>query len=173
MENELKDELKTAFDNVLNRSWYIGGCEDKAFEEAFANYCGVDYCIGVGNGLDSLMLSLKALGIGNGDEVIVPSNTYIATALAVTQVGAIPVLVEPDINTFNINPRNIEERISEKTKAIMPVHLYGQACNMTKRQRNLIRAGVFFNLNWYLRTGKKSILTFDIYNEDIGLVNGL
>ena len=130
MERELNDELRSAFDRVFTRSWYIEGEEDKAFEDAFADYCGSKYCVGVGNGLDALMLSLKALGIGDGDEVIVPSNTYIATALAVTYVGAKPVFVEPDIRTFNINPALIEAAITEATKAIIPVHLYGQACDM-------------------------------------------
>ena len=130
MERELDKELRAAFTRVFENSWYIDGVEDKAFEEAFAEYCKVNYCIGCGNGLDALMLSLKALGIGKGDEVIVPSNTFIATALAVTYVGATPVFAEPDINTFNINPSLIEEKITPKTKAIMPVHLYGQACDM-------------------------------------------
>ena len=130
MEKELNNELRSAFDRVFTRSWYIEGIEDEAFEKAFAEYCGTKYCIGVGNGLDALMLSLKALGIGEGDEVIIPSNTYIATALAVTYVGAKPVFVEPKIETFNINPQVIEERITKKTKAIIPVHLYGQACDM-------------------------------------------
>ena len=130
MERELDNDLRGAFDRVFKRSWYIEGAEDEAFEKAFAEYCGTQYCIGVGNGLDALMLSLRALEIGDGDEVIVPSNTYIATALAVTYVGATPVFVEPDIRTFNINPELIEVAITEKTKAIMPVHLYGQACDM-------------------------------------------
>ena len=130
MERELNDDIRAAFDRVYTRSWYIEGVEDEAFEKAFATYCGAKYCVGVGNGLDALMLSLKALGIGEGDEVIVPSNTYIATALAVTYVGATPVFVEPDIRTFNINPALIESAITSKTKAIMPVHLYGQACDM-------------------------------------------
>lgn len=130
MERALDADLHAAFERVYKRSWYIGGAEDETFEKEFAKYCGVSYCVGCGNGLDALMLALKALGIKAGDEVIVPSNTYIATALAVTYVGAIPVLVEPDIRTFNINPANIEEKITEKTKAIMPVHLYGQACDM-------------------------------------------
>ena len=130
MERELDDDLRAAFDRVFNRSWYIEGIEDGAFEKAFAEYCGTKYCVGVGNGLDALMLALKALGIGSGDEVIVPSNTYIATALAVTYVGAKPVFVEPDIRTFNINPALIESAITPKTKAIMPVHLYGQPCDM-------------------------------------------
>lgn len=130
MERELDSELRSAFDRVFARSWYIEGVEDEAFEKAFAEYCCTKYCIGVGNGLDALMLILKALGIGEGDEVIVPSNTYIATALAVTYVSATPVFVEPDIRTYNIDSFKIEEKITEKTKAIMPVHLYGQACDM-------------------------------------------
>lgn len=130
MEKELNNDIRAAFDRVFSASWYIEGKEDKAFEESFASYCGVSYCIGVGNGLDALMLALKALDIGEGDEVIVPSNTYIATALAVTYVGATPVFVEPDINTFNIDPNLIDAAITERTKAIMPVHLYGQACDM-------------------------------------------
>ena len=130
LEKELDSDIRAAFDRVYSRSWYIEGEEDKAFEQAFADYCGVRYAIGVGNGLDALMLALKALGVGEGDEVIVPSNTYIATALAATYVGAKPVFVEPCIDTFNINPDLIEEKITDKTKAIMPVHLYGQACDM-------------------------------------------
>ncbi len=130
MERELNGLLRDAFERVFTSSWYIEGDEDAAFESAFAEYCGVDYCVGVGNGLDALMLALKALGIGTGDEVIVPSDTYIATALAVTYVGAKPVFVEPDIRTFNIDPTLIEKAITNKTKAIMPVHLYGQACDM-------------------------------------------
>lgn len=130
MEKELKDELREAFERVFTRSWYIGGVEDETFEKAFAEYCEVKYCIGVGNGLDALMLALKAMKIGEGDEVIVPSNTYIATALAVTYVGATPVFVEPDIRTFNINPERIEAAVNDRTKAIIPVHLYGKACDM-------------------------------------------
>jgi dTDP-4-amino-4,6-dideoxygalactose transaminase len=130
MERELNNELKGAFERVFSASWYIEGKEDEAFENAFAKYIGTKYCVGVGNGLDALMISLKALGIGAGDEVIVPSNTYIATALAVSYVGATPVLVEPDIRTFNINPEKIENAITSSTKAIIPVHLYGQPCDM-------------------------------------------
>lgn len=130
MERELDKDLRNAFERVYTSSWYIGGVEDEKFEKAFAEYCHTDYCVGVGNGLDALMLALKALGVGEGDEVIVPSNTYIATALAVTYVGATPIFVEPDIRTFNIDPTKIEEKITDKTKAIMPVHLYGQACDM-------------------------------------------
>lgn len=130
LEKELDTELRAAFERVYTNSWYIEGKEDEKFEVAFAEYCESKYCVGTGNGLDSLMLALKALGISSGDEVIVPSNTYIATALAVTYVGAKPVFVEPDIRTFDINPNRIEEAITSKTKAIMPVHLYGQPCDM-------------------------------------------
>ena len=130
MEAELNDSPRGAFERVFERSWYIEGKEDEAFEKAFAEYCGTKYCIGVGNGLDALMLILKALEIGEGDEVIVPSNTYIATALAATYTGAKPVFVEPTLETFNIDPGRIEAAITERTKAIMPVHLYGRACDM-------------------------------------------
>lgn len=130
LEKELDKELRAAFDRVFENSWYIDGKEDKAFEEAFAAYCHTNYCVGNGNGLDALMLALKALDIGEGDEVIVPSNTFIATALAVTYTGATPVFVEPDIRTYNINPALIEEKLTPRTKAIMPVHLYGQPCDM-------------------------------------------
>ncbi len=130
LERELDKEIIAAFERVYSNSWYIEGKEDEAFEKTFAKFCHTQYCVGVGNGLDALMLALKALGIKNGDEVIVPSNTYIATALAVTYVGATPVFVEPDIRTFNIDPSNIEAAITDKTKAIMPVHLYGQPCDM-------------------------------------------
>lgn len=130
LEAKLDAALRGAFERVYNRSWYIEGEEDAAFEAAFARYCESGYCIGVGNGLDALMLSLRALGIGEGDEVIVPSNTFIATALAVSYVGAKIVFVEPDIRTFNIDPARIEAAITEKTKVIMPVHLYGQPCDM-------------------------------------------
>ena len=108
LERELDAELRAAFERVYKRSWYIGGAEDENFEKMFAAYCGRKHGVGVGNGLDALMLSLKALGIGAGDEVIVPSNTYIATALAVSYVGAKPVFVEPRIETFNIDPERIE-----------------------------------------------------------------
>lgn len=130
LERELDKPLRQAFDRVFENSWYIDGNEDKVFEEAFATWCDAAYCVGCGNGLDALVLALKALNVGEGDEVIVPSNTYIATALAVTYVGATPVFVEPDIRTYNIDPYRIEEKITPKTKAIMPVHLYGQACDM-------------------------------------------
>lgn len=130
MEQELNKDLYEAFERVFTRSWYIKGVENEVFEKVFAEYCNTDYCVGVGNGLDALMLILKALDVGSGDEVIIPSNTYIATALAVTYIGADLVFVEPDIKTFNIDPNKIEEKITKKTKVIIPVHLYGQACDM-------------------------------------------
>lgn len=130
MEKELDEQLRGAFTRVFERSWYIEGIEGERFEAKFAEYCEASYCVGCGNGLDALMLSLKALGIGSGDEVIIPSNTYIATALAVTYVGATPVFVEPDMNTYNIDPARIEEKITDKTKVIMPVHLYGHPADM-------------------------------------------
>lgn len=130
MERELDADLRAAFERVYQRSWYIEGEEDAAFEKDFADYCGVEHCIGCGNGLDALMLALKALGVGAGDEVLVPSNTYIATALAVTYTGATPVFVEPDIRTYNIDPMRLEAALTERTKAVMPVHLYGQSCDM-------------------------------------------
>lgn len=130
MERELDADLRAAFERVYQRSWYIEGEEDAAFEKAFADYCGVEHCIGCGNGLDALMLALKALGVGAGDEVLVPSNTYIATALAVTYTEATPVFVEPDIRTYNIDPMRLEAALTERTKAVMPVHLYGQSCDM-------------------------------------------
>lgn len=129
---ETKLNLTKTFERVLKSSRYIDGKEDEAFEKSFSNYIGTRHCIGCGNGLDALVLSLKALGLGEGDEVIVPSNTYIATALAVSCTGADVVLVEPDINTFNIDYKKIECSITKRTKAIMPVHLYGQPCDMDK-----------------------------------------
>ena len=130
MERELDADLRGAFARVLDNSWYIGGREDAAFEKAFADYCGVRHCVGCGNGLDALVLILKALGIGPGDEVIVPSNTFIATVLAISYAGATPVFVEPVLASYNIDPARIEAAITEKTKAIMAVHLYGQCADM-------------------------------------------
>jgi dTDP-4-amino-4,6-dideoxygalactose transaminase len=126
----INKELKEATNRVIDSNWYILGKEVERFESEFANYLGVKYCIGVGNGLEALHIILRAYGIGEGDEVIIPSNTYIATALAVSYAGATPIFVEPVERTYNINPDLIEEKITKKTKAIMPVHLYGQACDM-------------------------------------------
>ena len=126
----INKELKEATDRVIDSNWYILGKEVEKFESEFANYLGIKYCIGVGNGLEALHIILRAYDIGEGDEVIIPSNTYIATALAVSYAGAVPIIVEPDEGTYDINPDLTEEKITKKTKAIMPVHLYGQACDM-------------------------------------------
>jgi dTDP-4-amino-4,6-dideoxygalactose transaminase len=127
---ELQPEIDAAIKRVLNSGWYILGSEIEAFEAEFASYCEANYCIGVANGLDALHLSLLALGVKPGDEVIVPSNTYIATWLAVSQCGAIPVPVEPDPLTYNVDPTRIEAAITDRTKVILPVHLYGQPADM-------------------------------------------
>lgn len=127
---ELRSELIAAFERVVDSGWYVLGNEVAAFEREFAEYCGAEHCIGVASGLDALSLTLRAMEIGPGDEVIVPSNTYIATWLAVTHVGAHPVPVEPDATTFNIDPLLIEAAITPKTRAIMPVHLYGQPADL-------------------------------------------
>jgi dTDP-4-amino-4,6-dideoxygalactose transaminase len=123
-------EYKEAFSRILEKGWFVLGDEVARFEEEFARYCGVKYCVGVANGLDALVLSLKSLNLLAGGEVLVPSNTYIATILSIVQAGLIPVPVEPDIRTYNIDPTLIEEKITKKTCAIMVVHLYGKACTM-------------------------------------------
>ena len=127
---ELKEELDEVYSKFMTSGWYVLGKEVKLFEEEYAAYCGVKYCIGVANGLDALYLALRGYNIGTGDEVIVPSNTYIATWLAVSQTGATPVPVEPDENSYNIDPYKIESSITQMTKAVIPVHLYGQPANM-------------------------------------------
>lgn len=127
---ELKQDLDEAIARVVSSGWYIGGGEVDQFEEEYAQYCGVAHAVGVGNGLDALHLALLAMNVGKGDEVIVPSNTYIATWLAVSQCGATPVPVEPDAATFNINPALIEAAITPRTKVILPVHLYGQPADL-------------------------------------------
>ena len=128
--DELKAELDEAYFRFMRSAWYILGREVEAFEEEFANYCGAKYCVGVGNGLEALHLILRAYGIGEGMEVIVPSNTYIATWLAVSYAGATPVPVEPDPRTCNLDPTRIEAAMTPRTRAIMPVHLYGQPADM-------------------------------------------
>jgi len=131
-QEQFQEKLKL----VLDKGWFILGDEVKQFETNFASYCGTKYCIGVGNGLDAIVLILKGhivLGkLQKGDEVIVPANTYIASILAILQAELVPVLVEPTIETYNINPDLIEDKITPKTRAILPVHLYGQLCEMTK-----------------------------------------
>ncbi|MEA3642076.1 MAG: DegT/DnrJ/EryC1/StrS family aminotransferase [Lamprobacter sp.] len=127
---ELRTEIDQAIDRILNSGWYILGPEVDAFEADYAAYCEAAHCVGVASGLDALHLALRALGVGPGDEVIVPSNTYIATWLAVSHCGATPVPVEPDERTYNIDPSRIEAAITPHTKAILPVHLYGQPADL-------------------------------------------
>ncbi len=131
---QYRSEIDLAIKKILDSGWYIMGKELSTFEDKFANYCGTKYCIGVGNGLDALILILKAfkeLGkLQDGDEVIVPANTYIASILAISQNNLTPILVEPNIDTCNIDSKEIEKHITSKTKAIMAVHLYGQVCDM-------------------------------------------
>lgn len=140
---EIKDELDQAYFRVMKSGWYILGEEVDAFEAEFAQYCQVKYCIGVGNGLEALHLILRAQGIGSGDEVIVPSNTYIATWLAVSYAGAIPVPVEPYPATFNLDPNRIEAAITPRTRAIIVVHLYGQPVEMAPVNEIAHRRGLY------------------------------
>jgi dTDP-4-amino-4,6-dideoxygalactose transaminase len=127
---ELREELDAAYHRVMESGWFIGGEEVESFEREFAAYCGAKYCVGLGNGLDALHLIFRAVDIGEGHEVIVPSNTFIASWLAVSYAGATPVAVEPDPGTGNLDPARIEQAITPRTKAIMPVHLYGQPAEM-------------------------------------------
>ena len=130
MHGAIRSEMVAAFERVYDSHWYILGKSVARFEEAYAKFTGTEHCVGVSNGLDALYLSLKALGVGAGDEVIVPSNGYIATWLSVTFTGATPVPVEPDNRTFNLDPTRIAAAVSPRTRAIIPIHLYGQACDM-------------------------------------------
>ena len=130
--NRFRKEIDEKIAAVLDKGWYISGNQNEKFTADFADFCGTKHCIGVANGLDALNIIIKAYGFSQGDEIIVPANTYIASILAITQNGCTPVLVEPDIKTYNINPDLIEEKITSKTKAIMVVHLYGQAVPMEK-----------------------------------------
>jgi len=132
--NMRREELKSAFERVLDSGWFIMGSELKQFEQEFATYCGVKHCIGVANGLDALILIIRAykeLGVfKDSDEILVPSNTYIASILAISENNLIPILVEPDLETYNLNAENLENGLSSRTVAILPVHLYGQLCDM-------------------------------------------
>lgn len=130
--NCFRAEMGAAVERVLDSGWYLLGKEDEAFEREFADWCGVKHCIGCANGLDALKLIIQAYGFGSGDEIIAPANTYIASLIAISANGCTPILVEPDINTYLIDPDKIEERITPRTKAIMVVHLYGRAMDMTK-----------------------------------------
>lgn len=125
-----RQELLAAMERVLESGWFVLGQEVANFEADYASYCAAEHCVGVANGLDALALALRAMGVGEGDEVIVPSNTYIATWLAVSQTGARPLPVEPDLATYNIDPARIEAAITPRTRAILPVHLYGQPADM-------------------------------------------
>lgn len=127
---ELQPEIDASVKRLLESGWYILGEEVDAFEQEYAAYCEAKHCVGLANGLDALHLSLLTLGVGAGDEVIVPSNSYIATWLAVSQCGATPIPVEPDAATYNIDPTHIEAAITPRTKVILPVHLYGQPADM-------------------------------------------
>ena len=126
------EEFKKEFSKILGKGWFILGDNVTAFENEFSKYCGSKYCVGVANGLDALILSLKAFRFKKGSEIIVPSNTYIATILSILHVGLKPILVEPDINTYNIDPNKIADKITSKTAGIMVVHLYGKMCMMDK-----------------------------------------
>jgi dTDP-4-amino-4,6-dideoxygalactose transaminase len=139
---ELKAELDEAYFRFMGSAWFVLGGEVEAFEQEFAAYCGVKHCVGVGNGLEALHLILRAWGIGPGHEVIVPSNTYIATWLAVSYAGAVPVPVEPDEQTCNIAPARIEAAITPRTRAIIPVHLYGQPADMDPIMEIAARRGL-------------------------------
>lgn len=130
MHTPLKQEMMDAFEKFYDTGWFILGENVKKFEQQYSNFNNTKHAVGVSNGLDALHICLKTLNIGEGDEVIIPSNTYIATALAVSYVGAKPVFVEPKLDTYNINPNLIESSITPRTRAIIPVHLYGQACEM-------------------------------------------
>jgi len=127
---QYQTEIEEAIKRVINSGWYISGSECATFEKEFADFIGVDYAIGVGNGLDALSLIINSYGFGDGDEIIVPANTYIASVMAITQNNCTPIFIEPSINTYNIDPKLIEEKITSKTKAIMVVHLYGLAADM-------------------------------------------
>lgn len=130
--NRFRSEMDARIKEIMDSGWYLSGKWNDEFAGHFAEYCGAQHAIGVANGLDAINLIIRGYGFGVGDEIIVPANTYIATILAVSENGCTPVLVEPDINTYNINPDLIEEKITEKTKAIIVVHLYGQAVQMDK-----------------------------------------
>jgi dTDP-4-amino-4,6-dideoxygalactose transaminase len=127
---ELRAEIDAAVSRVLASGWYIGGPEVARFEQAYAAFCGAGHCVGVGNGLDALHLALRAMDVGPGDEVILSSNSYIATLLAVSMVGATPVLVEPDPVTHNLDPARIEAAITDRTRVLLPTHLYGQPADL-------------------------------------------
>ena len=161
MHDPLRPALDAAWKRVMDREWFIGGEEDAAFERAFADYCGAKACVGVGNGLDALRLILLAAGIGPGDEVLVPANTFIASALAISYVGAKPVPVDPDPDTALITPEAAAKRISADTKAVMVVQLYGRVADMEgfgalARERNLFLMEDAAQAHGAVRNGRKA-----------------
>lgn len=143
MHDAIREEMASAFQRVYDSNWFVMGKELDAFEKAYSEFNQTNHAIGVSNGLDALHLSLKSLGVSKGDEVIVPSNTYIATVLAVSYVGATPVFVEPNERTYNIEADNIANKITSKTKAIIPVHLYGQSARMDSIMELANQSGLF------------------------------
>ena len=140
---ELKPEIDQAIGRVLDKGWFTLGSEVQSFEERFADYCNVRHCVSTGCGFDSIYLMLKAFGIKEGDEVIVPSNSYIATVLAVSHTGATPVFVEPEYQTYNLDPELIEKALTKKTRAVLAVHLYGQTANMLELKKITSEHGLF------------------------------
>ena len=156
--NRFRDEMDTRIKDILDSGMYLSGKWNDEFSKHFSSYCGTKYALGVANGLDAINLIIRAYGFGIGDEIIVPANTYIATILAISENGCTPVLVEPDINTYNINPDFIEEKITSKTKAIIVVHLYGQAVQMEKiwklaEKYNLKVLNISYNWHDIIRSG--------------------
>lgn len=137
-----RSAIDEAISRVLNSGWYLLGKENDVFCANFAEYCGAKYAVGVGNGLDALSLIIKAYGFGQGDEILVPANTYIASILAISQNGCTPVLVEPELSTYNIDPKQINDHITSKTKAILVVHLYGQVADMDKINSLALQYGI-------------------------------
>lgn len=137
-----QDAIRAAMERVLQSGWYVLGPEVGAFEQAFARYCGTRHCIGVANGLEALTLVLKAWAFAPNSEVIVPSNAYVASVLSVTQAGLVPVFVEPDPHTHLLDPTRIEAALTTRTKAILPVHLYGRCCDMTAINAVALRYGL-------------------------------
>ena len=143
MHNELKKEINDAINRVVDSNWFIDGKEVENFEKKFADYCGVKHCVGCGNGLDGLQLALRAMGVDKDDEVIIPSHTFIATALAVSNIGAKPVFVEVKSDDYTLDPEKIEDKITEKTKAIIAVHLYGQCADMDEINKVAKKHGLY------------------------------
>lgn len=139
----MRHELEIAFDRVLANADLILGREVEAFEQEFAAFCGTKHCVGVGNGLEALAIALRVQGVGPGDEVVVPGHTFIASWLAVSQVGAVPIAVDVDPHSFNLDPAGIEAAITPRTVAIMPVHLYGNPAAMEEINRVAARHGLF------------------------------